>query len=81
MTDRAIVIVGLTVLFVSFVVMGVMVVLYPDAEGARQQFVDMCERIVILSAGFVFGHLTRAATRRTAPVQLPVDNRSENGSL
>ena len=79
MTDRAIVIVGLTVLFVSFAVMGVMVALYPGAEGARQQFVDMCERIAILSAGFVFGHLTRAATRRIVPAQLAADNRRNDG--
>ena len=78
MSDRAIVIVGLTVLFVSFAVMGVTVAFVPNDDGSRQQFIDMCERMTILSAGFLFGHLTRVATRRTPAVPLPADNRCDN---
>ena len=63
MTDRALLFVGLTFLFVPIAAMGVMVLINPELSDGQQQFVDNCERITMLGAGFASAHMTRMSIR------------------
>ena len=66
MSDRVIVAVALCVFASSLGAMGLMAWLVPtELTGAREQFMDTCERVAFSSVGFMFGHLARSAVRRT----------------